>query len=219
MLQSKHALPQGRRGIIPTPDNFSTTYHCFSHSVKSGSAEVKLYDPFGKILQDSMTKEKTKHLLLSNNCSLINQALRLHCSYCQQVYFLGSTSRCLVVWPLLCYVQLCALYMFCRTRSCLALLYFMNTACHYTESGPKQMENQSIKGQQTQFSFNSCDLIGNMMLTLVCSDHFCTFAEHQPGFIFLEFYQKGAAKANSNEPHWRSLHRHHFNRFLNEDRF
>lgn len=45
--------------------------------------------------------------------------------------------------------------------------------------------------------------------------------KHHRGFIFLESDQKGAAQANSNEPHWRRSPSalHPFNTFLNEEKF
>lgn len=83
--------------------------------------------------------------------------------------------------------------------------------------------NYSIKCQHTHIlACSSYDLISNMMLTLVCQSR-PTGAAHlvrkktQRGFIFLESYQKGAAKANSNEPYW-SFFLHHFKQLLNEEK-
>lgn len=83
--------------------------------------------------------------------------------------------------------------------------------------------NYSIKCQHTHIlACSSYDLIRNMMLTLVCQSR-PTGAAHlvrkktQRGFIFLESYQKGAAKANSNEPYW-SFFLHHFKQLLNEEK-
>lgn len=91
-----------------------------------------------------------------------------------------------------------------------------------------------------RFSHGSCDLIGNLTLTLVslkaggirfahlqCEDLEKTKKEnrvkHQCGLVFLESYQKGAAKANCTAPHWRStpppVFLHGFHRFLNEEKF
>lgn len=93
---------------------------------------------------------------------------------------------------------------------------FTNSVSNCFGLGPVQIPkifffffNCSIKCQHTHIlACSSYDLIRNMMLTLVCQSR-PTGAAHlvgqktQRGFIFLESYQKGAAKANSNEPYWR----------------
>lgn len=106
---------------------------------------------------------------------------------------------------------------------------FTNSVSNCFGLGPVQIPkiffflNYSIKCQHTHIlTCSSYDLIRNMMLTLVCQSR-PTGAAHlvrkktQRGFIFLESYQKGAAKANSNEPYW-SFFLHHFKRLLNEEK-
>lgn len=105
---------------------------------------------------------------------------------------------------------------------------FTNSVSNCFGLGPVQIPkifflNYSIKCQHTHIlACSSYDLIRNMMLTLVCQSR-PTGAAHlvrkktQRGFIFLESYQKGAAKANSNEPYW-SFFLHHFKQLLNEEK-
>lgn len=105
---------------------------------------------------------------------------------------------------------------------------FTNSVSNCFGLGPVQIPkifflNYSIKCQHTHIlACSSYDLISNMMLTLVCQSR-PTGAAHlvrkktQRGFIFLESYQKGAAKANSNEPYW-SFFLHHFKQLLNEEK-
>lgn len=108
------------------------------------------------------------------------------------------------------------------------LYIFTNSVSNCFGLGPVQIPkifflNYSIKCQHTHIlACSSYDLIRNMMLTLVCQSR-PTGAAHlvrkktQRGFIFLESYQKGAAKANSNEPYW-SFFLHHFKQLLNEEK-